>query len=331
MKKIAKSILAMALAAVLAIGTSPAVFAQEAEGNVSRAEFVSMVSEYCDFGEAGNPSFSDLTTNSPYYEAVAKAYSAGIVTGYNGMFYPDAPVTVQEAAAILCRAYVLDASNTEAYKAYADSSDISSWATEYISSLSEKKFLGASSENMLLPKSGITAEKAKSMIENIENNLLQIIGDDGSIKSIACADVAYEEDGTICICGSFTFRALQAAIPVLWPEKVPVKADIYVEGPYSDGVEEALDEILGEGNYKIGSRAQNNLFYNFTVTDNQSGNKAEITVNTDVYPENFFELKVKVKGKTATEEEIKTFKSKRAELAKILVEGNLSTLFTVEH
>jgi hypothetical protein len=330
MKKFAKSILAMALAAVLTIGASPAVFAQESEGNVSRAEFVSMVSEYCDFGTAEMSNFSDVASDSPYYEAVAKAYSAGIVTGYNGMFYPDARVTVQEAAAILCRAYDLETSNAAADKAYADSSDISSWATEYISSLSEKKFLGASGENMLLPKSGITAEKAKNMIENIENNLLQIIGDDGSIKSVSYADVAYEEDGTICICGSFTFRALQAAIPVLWPEKVPEKADIYVEGPYSDGVEEALNEILGEGNYKIGIRAQNNLFYNFTVTDNQSGNKAEITVNTAVYPENFFELKVKVKGKTATAEETKTFQSKRAELAKTLVEGNLSTLFTVK-
>jgi len=329
MKKLAKSILAMALAAILTIGASPAVFAQEAEANVSRAEFVSMVSEYCDFGAAKKPDFSDVPSDSPYYEAVAKAYSAGIVTGYNGMFYPDAPVMIQEAAVILCRSYKLNAEDSEFYKTYADSSDVSSWAAEYMSTLSEKGFLEASNETMLLPKSGMTAEKAKSIIENIETNLLQVIQEDGSIKSVSYADVAYQEDGKICICGSFTFRALQAAVNVLWSGEVPKQASIYIDGPYSDGVEEALDKIVGEGNYNIETRAQNNLFYNFTVTDIQSGSKAVVTVNTDVYPGSFFELKVKVKGKTATEEETKTFQSKRAELAKKLVEGNLTALFTV--
>lgn len=330
MKKFFKLVSAMVFTAVLTVGASPVVFAQGTEGNVSRAEFVSMVLENCDFEAVKTPEFKDVSSDSPYYKAVAKAYSAGIATGYEGMFYPDAPVTVQEAAAILCRAYKLKASNPEIYKTYADSSDVSSWATEYISSLSEKKFLEVSSENMIRPRSGITAEKAKRIIENIENNLLQIISNDGSIKTVAFADIAYEEDGKICICGSFTFRALQKAVNALWLGEMPKQSSIYVEGPYSEGVKEALDKIVGEGNYNIKIRTQNNLFYNFIVTDRQSGNKKVITVNTDIYPENFFELKAKVKDKTATEEETKAFQSKRAELAKTLVKGNLSKMFTVE-
>jgi len=152
----------------------------------------------------------------------------------------------------------------------------------------------------------------------------------GDLESIGYSDVAVEEGGTICICGSFAFQVMKAAIAELWPGENPDQDAIMVEGPYSDGVEWALKNIVGEDNFSLEQREQSADFYDFKVTDRESGKTVKVTVNREVYPENFFELKRKVKAGTATAEEKQTFQAKRAELAQTVRWDSSDSLFTLE-
>ncbi|WP_096199847.1 S-layer homology domain-containing protein [Bacillus sp. FJAT-45350] len=55
-----------------------------------------------------NPQFADVSPEHPYYELIATLADEGIITGYQGNFSPNAPLTRAEMAAILQRAYGLE-------------------------------------------------------------------------------------------------------------------------------------------------------------------------------------------------------------------------------
>ncbi|MCL6558152.1 MAG: S-layer homology domain-containing protein, partial [Firmicutes bacterium] len=152
----------------------------------------------------------------------------------------------------------------------------------------------------------------------------------GDLYRVNYTDVALEEDGKICVCGSFAFRAMQAAIAELWPGEIPEQDRIFVQGPYSDGVEAALERIAGDQHFNLENREQDTDFYNFRVTDKLGRKTVNITVKPEVYPENFFELKKKIKAGTATAEEKQEFQAKRAQLVEKLRWDSLDRLFTLE-
>ncbi|MDG0795030.1 S-layer homology domain-containing protein [Cohnella ginsengisoli] len=74
---------------------------------VTRAEMTAMVVRALGLQDAAatSPAFGDVASGSWYAEAVAAAAQAGIVQGEaSGRFRPDAPISRQEAAAVLMRA-----------------------------------------------------------------------------------------------------------------------------------------------------------------------------------------------------------------------------------
>ena len=52
---------------------------------------------------AGQISFSDIRADQPYYEDISWAVERGIVTGSNGKFHPETPVTVEQFFTMLSR------------------------------------------------------------------------------------------------------------------------------------------------------------------------------------------------------------------------------------
>ncbi|WP_347489080.1 CbiX/SirB N-terminal domain-containing protein [Desulfoscipio sp. XC116] len=186
----------------------------------------------------------------------------------------------------------------------------------------------AAGQRSLLPHDNISHLIAARANDVVLGSLQ--VKQNGNTRTIAYSDVGVEEDGVVCVCGSFAFRAMQAALTELWPGAIPEQDRIYVEGPYSDGVEEALGTIVGTANFTLEQREQNNLFYNFKVTDQHSRKAVNITVKPEVYPENFFELKKKVKDGTATAEEKQKFQAKRAQLVEKLRWDSPEQVFTVK-
>ncbi len=186
----------------------------------------------------------------------------------------------------------------------------------------------AEGQRSLLPHDNI-AHLIAARVNDAVLGPLQVL-ENGDLKSIYYSDVAVEEGGKICVCGSFAFRAMKTAISTLWPGQAPDQEDILAEGPYSDGIEHALQTIAGQGRYSLEQREQTPDFYDFRVTNTERGETVKLTVNRDVYPENFFELKAKVKAGTANAEERKSFQSKRAVLVEKVRWNSDASLFSLE-
>lgn len=116
--------------------------------SITRAEFVTLVmrtvAEVQAAGGEGKAAsgvgaaspFKDVAKDRYYAEAVAQAARLGIVSGYNGAFRPNDPITREEAVVSLVRA--AETMNTAAVAggqkppAFADAQDISAWAAKAV-------------------------------------------------------------------------------------------------------------------------------------------------------------------------------------------------------
>ena len=91
------------------------------------------------------------------------AYSIGIVEGKgNGIFDPDAPITRQEAATMLIRAYKVyagDIDNEFKQPAYKDMSKIADWAVDGVSLMSEWGVMNGVGNDSFAPDKNYTREQ----------------------------------------------------------------------------------------------------------------------------------------------------------------------------
>lgn len=111
------------------------------DNSVTRAEFVIMLNKALGFTQKGNVTFSDVSANAWYYDAVAIAVEAGYCAGYeDGTFKPNATITRAEAAVMIAKAKELTA-NTEAADKFTDASRIPVWAKGSVGAVSAAGFM----------------------------------------------------------------------------------------------------------------------------------------------------------------------------------------------
>jgi len=126
------------------------------ENPVTRAELTKMlVSAFGIVANAG-ADFKDVDKAAWYYEFVAKASGAGIVTGYDGFFNPDSSVTRQDAALMLYRVLAGSGKLTDGSASFADSAFVSDYAKTAVASLGEAKIFGGDPNGNFNPTSPIT-------------------------------------------------------------------------------------------------------------------------------------------------------------------------------
>ncbi|MGN7479368.1 S-layer homology domain-containing protein [Solibacillus silvestris] len=98
--------------------------------------------------DVANPGFTDLSTNSTYYGAVAAIVQAGIMNGTgDGKFEPGKPLTRAQMAKILVEAYSLTGTIDAKFK------DVSAkhWAYDYIHTLAANKITTGYEDNTFKP------------------------------------------------------------------------------------------------------------------------------------------------------------------------------------
>lgn len=190
-------------------------------------------------------------------------------------------------------------------------------------------YLYPSPENRaLLPHSHI-ALWASMQVNDIVLGSLQI-KHGNEVKNISYSDIVLEDNGKICVCGSFVFRIMQYFSQLFYPEAVPEKDNFTILAPDTNGVKDALAAILpGNPNITFETRNQAPDFYDFIIHDAGTLKDLKVKVKPDVYPENFFELKAKIKSGTATNEEKNLFKQKRDELVYKLRWEKAENLFDI--
>ncbi|NIK70049.1 S-layer homology domain-containing protein [Paenibacillus sp. BK720] len=103
--------------------------------NITRAEFATMMMRAVDYtgkaadAAAANP-FKDVPASQYYTDAVTRAASLGMMSGYGGSFRPNDPITREEAVVTLVRTvkYFEVKDTGKGAPAFADKKQISAWA-----------------------------------------------------------------------------------------------------------------------------------------------------------------------------------------------------------
>jgi len=104
--------------------------------------------------------FPDVSKNAWYTQTFANCVNAKIINGTSfATAEPDAFITRQEAAAMVCRAFGIE----QLYGVtpdFTDSASISSWALPYVAALSSKEILCGYPDKSLKPKGYLTRAEA---------------------------------------------------------------------------------------------------------------------------------------------------------------------------
>lgn len=135
------------------------------DNSVTRAEFVIMLNKALGFTQKGNVTFSDVSANAWYYDAVAIAVEAGYCAGYeDGTFKPNATITRAEAAVMIAKAKELTA-NTEAADKFTDASRIPVWAKGSVGAVSAAGFMTGRTDGTFDATNTITRAEAVSSLD----------------------------------------------------------------------------------------------------------------------------------------------------------------------
>ncbi len=152
-------------------GRSDTVFAPN--DKITRAEFVCLIMRAFNLYNTAAGSFSDVNPGNWFYKEVIAAKNLGIISGdTSNYFYPNSPITREDAAVIIVRTLKsvnkpLPGSNNNVLNKFSDKNLVSSYAVSGIASLYTEGILNGRSESILAPKGNATRAEAALLISKI--------------------------------------------------------------------------------------------------------------------------------------------------------------------
>ena len=144
------------------------------QDTITRAEFITILARTIGGINEEIPNtvnFTDLEPNAYYTDAVNFAAYFGIVQGDGGKFRPNDPISRQEMATIITRAYTvtngldLTTFNSEGILSnYTDRNDVSSWAKNSVAYLIDLGVIRGVTSDQIAPAKTATRAEAAVMI-----------------------------------------------------------------------------------------------------------------------------------------------------------------------
>ncbi|NOU95658.1 hypothetical protein GC093_20850, partial [Paenibacillus sp. LMG 31456] len=139
---------------------------------ILRSEFASLVNRVFAYPSKTTQSFPDVSSSAWYAQDISKAVAAGIVVGDDkGNFKPEAPISRQEAAVILSRAFDLKAQDTKASDRFTDAGTIASWSKDSVNALLEGGYVSGREDGSFDPLANITRAEFVKMIDSVVGEL----------------------------------------------------------------------------------------------------------------------------------------------------------------
>ena len=169
-------------------------------GDMTRAEMAAIINR--SFGcyvKADISKYKDVSKDKWYFEDVAMAVQMGTYNGRsNTAMAPDAPITRQEAMAVVARALELDYdsySKTD-LSAFSDRSEISNWALPYVRAMVGADYIHGRGK-ILAPQDNITRAEFAQIFANIIKSYITVKGEyakdhDGNLL-VRSADVTLKD------------------------------------------------------------------------------------------------------------------------------------------
>ncbi|MDR1705964.1 MAG: S-layer homology domain-containing protein, partial [Clostridiales bacterium] len=145
-----------------------------------RAEFFAILQQIIVYPPSGEAPvvFADVTESDWFYGIFQSLIAAGMVEPIEGFVDPNRPLTRQEEAFFLAKAFNIPPVADET--AFADDGDIGAWSKGYVKALNELGIIkGYETEEgqMFRPSNSITRAEAVVIIELVAQNLINAPGE----------------------------------------------------------------------------------------------------------------------------------------------------------
>lgn len=136
------------------------------EKQVTRAEFCKMIVVACGLESTEiSAAFQDVVQEQWHYPYVMAAYREGLIQGVSETeFWPDAPITRQDIATILCRVPGLKNKLAGAEANFTDAAEISDYATAAVAGLTEAGILTGYEDGSFRGRAHATKAEAAVMV-----------------------------------------------------------------------------------------------------------------------------------------------------------------------
>ncbi len=138
------------------------------QNNVTREEFVKLVVTALGITEKGDMEFTDIDPSRWSYDYIAIGVKAGIINGMpDGSFAPENPITRQDAAVMIYRAFAIGPA--EEISGFDDAGYIADYAEAAVAALSENGIINGRENNMFAPLDNTTRAEAAVIIHRALN------------------------------------------------------------------------------------------------------------------------------------------------------------------
>lgn len=142
--------------------------------NVSRAEFIKMLTVALGISQSSDIPFKDVAKDSWYREYIEKAYAAGIILGTSdGTFAPEERISRQDMAVIIYRA-AKSYFNSDAEIKFTDSADAAEYAIEAVKALNAAGIINGMPDGSFMPESFATRAQTAVIIERLMKHMGKI-------------------------------------------------------------------------------------------------------------------------------------------------------------
>ena len=142
------------------------------DGELTRAQFIAFLAKATDgvdVTKAQAANFTDVPASSWATSYINWGYQEGIVSGVGeGLFAPDAPITREQMAVMLCNYAVYQSfalpQKDDAFTDFTDKNSISSWARDYVQTVAGAKMMSGMGDQRFEPQGIATRAQAAKII-----------------------------------------------------------------------------------------------------------------------------------------------------------------------
>lgn len=159
----------------------------ESEANLTRAEMAAiMVRSFGASVRADVSQYVDLDPSAWYYDEFAKAVQMRVFEGDGtGYMRPNDNITREEVFTVVARAMVLSNSDHSALNKFGDANQISSWARDYMSILTQKAYVNGDNLGNVNPQAYITRAEFAQLMHNIFKKYYSNVGTYENLDEVA--------------------------------------------------------------------------------------------------------------------------------------------------
>ena len=145
------------------------------DGLLTRAEMATMMDRlYGTYKNADISHYTDVVTDSWYYNYIAQAVNMGTLDGYGaGRMRPDDYITREQAVVVIARTLCLMTASKENLSQFPDANEIGAWAYDDLCAMVEREFIAGYPDGGLGPKDHMTRAEMAQVLSRIFSHIYE--------------------------------------------------------------------------------------------------------------------------------------------------------------